>query len=103
MNHVNSAGIASVEIVSTIDNPAVESSDSDLTELNKHLEGLSIQTGTEIRDDLFNKILPEKKMVLLKDLAETNLPCKSSVYVGYSNNPFDFVVMNTRFKNEEYK
>ena len=53
-------------------------------------------TGTEIRDDLFNKILPEKKTVMLKDLAETNLPCKSSVYVGYSNNPFDFVVMNSR-------
>lgn len=97
---INSAGIASVMVISTID--VVEKLDEMKIETNDdEFESIDTSKGAnedQMNNSLFNKdICEEDKLneivhVMHKDLAETNLPCKSKVYVSYTNNPFDFVI-----------
>ncbi len=66
-------------------------------EVNKQEEFMNVE-----KKDLFNgetkkEDLTEIAHVRLEDLSETNLPCKSTVYVSYANNPSDFVVFFLNF------
>lgn len=92
---VNSAGIPSVQIVSTV-NTMVSSGNEGSPVSGESNEYVDI--ADQMNNSLFIKETVEEsqytdiKTVKLDELAETNLPAKSKVYVSCIINPIDFVV-----------
>ncbi len=91
---VNSAGIPSVQIVSTVKtmNTCLSSSSSSPT-ANDYVDiadrmNSSLYIKEKVEESQYNEI----KTVRLEELAETNLPAKSKVYVSCIINPVDFVI-----------
>ncbi len=102
---VNAAGICSVSVLKiTEQEEEEETEERDKTRLLAdefkaiELDSAKADCSGNLNSSLFSKELLEEGSsedivsVMLKDLAETNLPAKSKVYVSYINNPTDFVV-----------
>ena len=80
---INSAGIPSVRITSIVEHECDGPYEEITSQMNSSLFIKEKCDETELHDI---------QNVMHKDLAETNLPAKSKVYVSCINNPVDFVV-----------